>query len=193
MIIALCGAKGSGKDTVANKINELYSHITRVQDIAFADPIKKMVQHIFDLDPSNDGQYDKFKRTRVTYDLPGYLTHAVAGRHVVREIGMLMRSYDENQFVKYIDDQINLNPGWIWVVTDLRFDNELEFLRNKGAYVVKLKRSDAHSDGHITERGFEDHQCDAVMNNDLPIHQLGIRVIETFDKVIKDNYETYSR
>lgn len=193
MIIALCGAKGSGKDTVAKKIGELYSHVSRVKTVAFADPIKKMVQHIFDLDPSSEDQYDKFKRTQVTYDLRGYMTHTVTGRHVVREIGMLMRSYNESQFVKYVNDAIDSNPGWIWVVTDLRFDNELEFLRNKGAFIVKLKRADASSDGHITERGFDDEQCDAVMNNDLPIEHLGVRVIETFDKVIKENYETYSR
>lgn len=192
MIIALCGAKGSGKDTVAKKIDELYTHVSRVQTVAFADPIKKMIQHVFDLDPNSEEQYDKFKRTRVNYDLPGHMTHSVSGRHVVREVGMLMRSYDENQFVKYVDDQINANPGYIWVVTDLRFDNEYNYLRDKGAYIVKVTRSGTHADGHITERGFDDSLCDAVMNNDVSIHELGARVIETFDTMIKDNYEAYS-
>ena len=153
MIIALCGAKGSGKDTVAKKIDELYTHVARVRSIAFADPIKKVVQHIFDLDPESEVQYDKFKRTRVNYDLPGFLTHSVSGRHVVREIGMLMRSYNESQFIDYVNTNIDAKPNWIWVVTDLRFDNEYEFLRSKGAYIVKVKRTGDQADNHITERG----------------------------------------
>lgn len=193
MIIALCGAKGSGKDTVAMKLAELYSHVATVKTVAFADPIKKMVQHIFDLDPSSEEQYDKFKRTCVSISLPGYLTNTVDGRHVVREIGMLMRSYDEHQFVHYVNATISRNPGWIWVVTDLRFDNEFEYLRRMGAFIVKLKRDNASGDGHITERGFDDGSCDAVMHNDVPIQQLGPRVIETFDRPIKENYEAYSR
>lgn len=189
MIIALTGSKGSGKDTVANFIAELYSHKTRCRKIAFADPIKKEIQHIFDLDPTNEKQYDLFKRTRVVYDLPGYLTHGTSGRHVVREIGMLMRRYNVNQFVDYVDHMIDSNPDDLWIVTDLRFDNEYMFLKERGAIVVKVTKPDLPHDAHITERGFDDNLCDVVFVNDKPLHRTGIDVVKVFDPIINKEYK----
>ena len=186
MIIALCGEKGSGKDTVASKICELYSHMVPCKTIAFADPIKKVVQHIFDLDPTDETQYDHFKRIPVQYRLPGYYQHSVDGRHVVREIGMLMRGYNEQQFVDYVHTTISKEPNTLWIVTDLRFDNEYDFLRKMGATIVKIEPKIKQTDAHITERGFEDSQCDLVFKNDVALGHLGPKIIEAFDNIIKE-------
>lgn len=187
MIIALCGAKGSGKDTVAKRIRALYPNV-EVETIAFADPIKQKVQHLFQLRADSDAQYDRFKRTRVVYDLAGDTTYAVAGRHVVREIGMMMREYDEWQFINYVDQTIRANPTKLWIVTDLRFDNEYEFLSKRGAFVVKVTRAGCGFDQHISERGFEDAQCHAVLNNDTSLSELDDQIVEIFDKVINEAY-----
>lgn len=189
MIIALTGSKGCGKDTVANFISELYSHKARCRKIAFADPIKKEIQYIFDLDPENETQYDLFKRTRVVYDLPGYLTHGISGRHVVREIGMLMRRYNTEQFVEYVDRCISEHPNDLWIVTDLRFDNEYMFLKEKGATIVKITKPDLPHDAHITERGFDDNLCDVVFVNDKPLHHTGMEVVKAFDPFINKEYK----
>jgi len=114
-IIALTGAKGSGKDTVAGIIKAKYDNVAT---IAFADPIKNVVQHIFNLDPSGVDQYDLFKRTDLNFQLPGYLSQSVHARHVVREIGMLMRGYNEKQFADYVEEQFKQHPDKLWVITD---------------------------------------------------------------------------
>lgn len=185
MIIALCGVKGSGKDTVASSIATVYSEQRAVKRVAFADPIKRVVQDIFDLNPDVIDQYDQFKRTQVSYTLPGYLSHGVPGRNVVREIGMLMRGYNEQQFVDYVANTMDLDPNAIWVITDLRFENELEFVRRRGALVVKVQRQGAASDGHCTEMCFADEQCDVVFNNDVPKTLLDAKVKTVFDNFIK--------
>jgi ABC-type iron transport system FetAB ATPase subunit len=186
--LAVTGPKGSGKDTVAQLIKELYpDHI--VNCIAFADPIKKVINHIFDLDPDSLDQYDKFKRDNVEYSLPGYVRHSVPGRHVVREIGMLMRHYDQHQFTKYVRDIMTggeFVKNRIDIVTDLRFDNEYIMLKEIGAKIIKITRPNHTYDGHITERGFDDHLVDKIVMNDGDLNYLRIRVKTVIDSILKE-------
>lgn len=186
--IAITGPKGSGKDTVAQLIKELYPDYV-VNTIAFADPIKKVIQHIFNLDPTSMDQYDLFKRTRVEFKLPGYINHDVPGRHVVREIGMLMRSYDSDQFTNYVRDQVLgglQSVKRIDVVTDLRFDNEYIMMKNIGAKIIKINRPNYHYDGHITERGFDDHLVDRIIMNDGDLNFLKTRVRIVVDSLLEE-------
>jgi len=180
-IIALTGPKGSGKDTVADIIVNRYQHVTRV---AFADPIKTVVQHIFKLDKTNNDQYDRIKRSRIEICGGNHETtwKNVDGRHVVREIGMIMRSYDPSQFTKYVSDQIDkaLKSSKIFVVTDLRFDNEYIMLKEYGAEIIKILRPEYHYDGHITERGFDDYLVDRIINNDGSLEALEKQVNTIF-------------
>lgn len=187
-VIALTGPKGSGKDTVANIICAKYAHVEKA---AFADPIKKAVQHIFQLDGHSSYEYDRLKRSKISYDDPATQTtwRGIDARHVVREIGMLMRSYDEQQFNRYIQTFIieaAERRSSIFVVTDLRFDNEYIMLRRHGAKIVKITRPDYKYDGHITERGFDDPLIDYVIDNDYSLIALEEKVTEVVDKIIKE-------
>lgn len=171
MIIALTGAKGVGKDTVAALLYDVVGKGDKVKTIAFADPIKHKVMHLFGL--ANTHQYDLFKRTDVSFTLKDHLSHDVSGRHVVREIGMLMRSYDPDQFNTYVKKEIEKSPDDIWVITDLRFDNEYLMLREMGATIVKIVNPNlVQHDLHITERGFDDSLVDHVVLNDGSIEDL---------------------
>lgn len=182
-IIALTGPKGSGKDTVGMLIKDMYPHLNP-STIAFADPIKKTINHIFNLSDQSDYTYDRLKRA--TLKLKDEEEHySIEGRRLVREIGMLMRSYDEKQFTNYVVEQIQSKPDNLWVVTDLRFDNEYIVLKNLGAKVVKILRPSYNYDGHITERGFDNHLVDSMLMNDSDLEYLKIRI----NYVMKDVLE----
>jgi energy-coupling factor transporter ATP-binding protein EcfA2 len=177
-IIALTGAKGCGKDTTARILHEAYheSGKRRVRPIAFADPIKHEVMRIFGLPLIAD--YDAFKRSTLNYN-----GGTIQGRQVVREIGMMMRRYDVNQFVEYVDDKIQQDPDAIWVLTDLRFDNELIHLQNLGAKIVKIDRPIGNMiDTHITERGFDNSICDIIIENKATLEEYNTQVLHVFDK-----------
>lgn len=176
-IIALTGAKGCGKDTVADILLEHCD--INMKRVAFADPIKFEVMHIFGLKTISD--YDTFKRSLVTSN-----NNSVDGRQVVREIGMLMRKYDVNQFVTYVDDKIASDLDCIWVITDLRFDNELIHLQNLGAKIVKIDRRLDVIDTHITERGFDNSVCDVVIENKTTLDEFAKQVLEVFDKKLTE-------
>jgi hypothetical protein len=184
-IVALTGPKGSGKDTVGQMIKEMYPSFN-AKTIAFADPIKTEIQHLFDLDPENNDQYDLFKRTSLTYQLKDYLSHSVDARHLVREIGMLMRRYDEKQFTQYVVNEIRYRPTDLWVVTDLRFDNEYSILKGLGAKIIKIIRPQYQYDGHITERAFDDHLVDKILMNDNDIDYLKQRVQYIMNDITKE-------
>lgn len=183
-IIALTGAKGSGKDTVADiLISAYYTPVDgRIRRVAFADPIKHEVMRIFDL--SRIDEYDIFKRSTMTMQALGGVSFD--GRHVVREIGMMMRKYDVNQFVEYVDQQIASDENAIWVITDLRFDNELIHLQNLGAKIVKIDRPLGNIDTHITERGFDNSICDVVIENKSTLEEFNNQVLEVFDKKLME-------
>ena len=171
MIVALTGNKGSGKDTVANILVEA----ARFKKIAFMDPLKEQIQQMFGLE--TESEYDLFKRASIEYTLSDSVKKVADGRNIVREIGMLMRNIDSDQFTRRVWDEINLDMGADWVVTDLRFDNELEFMREMGALVVKIKSPETSHDDHITERGFEDSECDIIIDNNGSLDDLTVKVI----------------
>lgn len=181
-IIALTGAKGCGKDTTAQILHDAY-HISgerRVRPIAFADPIKYEIMRIFCLPIIAD--YDAFKRSTLNYN-----GRSIEGRQVVREIGMMMRKYDVNQFVQYVDDKIQQDKEAIWVLTDLRFDNELIHLQNLGAKIVKIDRPLGNViDTHITERGFDNSVCDIILENKTTLGEFTGEVLKVFDKKLTE-------
>lgn len=180
-VIALTGSKGSGKDTVGQLIASQFN----TETIAFADPIKNVINHVFKLDPNNNNEYDVFKREILEYRVVG-VPRAIAARHVVREIGMLMREYDDKQFNKYVREKIEANPEKTWVVTDLRFDNEYTMLKSIGAKIVKITRPSYTYDGHITEREFNDSLVDYTLMNDGSLDYLQIRTEIVMKQIMKE-------
>lgn len=185
IVIGLHGAKGSGKDHFF-KVAQTHLSYLNVQKLAYADPIKNEVSRIFEL--QDEEQYDLFKRTNMSYQLPGYMNHIVPGRQVVREIGMMMRSYNEQQFVKYVEDAVQSNPDVdVWCITDLRFSNELHSIKNNlNGLIVKILREGYTFDGHVTETEIDSSECDYVIrngSNDIEIYNRAI--ITTMEHILE--------
>jgi hypothetical protein len=99
---------------------------------------------------------------------------------------MLMRRYDEKQFTNYVVNEIRYLPSDLWVVTDLRFDNEYSVLKGLGAKIIKIIRPQYQYDGHITERAFDDHLVDKVLMNDGDMDYLKQRVRYVMDSIMKE-------
>jgi hypothetical protein len=176
-IIAFTGTKGSGKDTAAAI---LCKHYKDARQIAFADPIKKFIMKLFDLPTTMD--YDVFKRSTINYNF----IRVTSGRHVVREIGMLMRNYDVDQFTRYVAGEFAKYPQATFAVTDLRFDNELIMLKEQGAVVVEIANPNVPrgTDNHVTELGFASEFVDHVIYNDSTVEVFEQRLIELYKQIL---------
>jgi len=59
-------------------------------------------------------------------------------------------------------------------------------LRRHGAKIVKIARPDYQYDGHITERGFDDHLIDYVIDNNGSLGAFEVNVMDVIDKIIKE-------
>lgn len=122
MIIAVSGVARSGKDTFFSLLkSEIKDYNLRVQRLAFADQIKK------DLRPLVKRKFniDIFNPTAIEKELVRPLLVAYG-----TDLG---RRIDQNFWIKVIEPQLQKNEssGIISVITDTRYPNEQEFLKNK--------------------------------------------------------------
>lgn len=185
LVIGLHGAKGSGKDQFFKAVKANFPHLD-VRKIAYADPIKNEVCRIFGLD--DEDEYDSFKRTNLTFSLTsGYTWKQTEGRRAVREIGMMMRNYDEGQFVRYVEEEIRKAPEAVWCITDLRFDNEIKSIKNNlGGIVIKIKRTGFAYDGHVTETEIPDDECTSVIHNsNISLTEYDQLVVQEMNKILQ--------
>ena len=174
MIVGFSGAKGSGKDLAYRILKEKYSHLN-IEKIAFADPIRLKLFEIFNL---NNNTYDILKRSLINISNEYGTITTVGGRDIVRGIGMLMRSYDENQFVKYVYDKVIANTDIIYICTDVRFQNEVEMFEKLGAKIALIQREGFDYDNHPSERLISKY--DKLIVNDN---------IDNFKKQVVDFFE----
>lgn len=180
--IAVCGFKGSGKDTVCRLIkSELDALGIKSRIVAFADPIKDVVKTAFHL--SSDEEYDRFKRGTVTVDSFGT---KVSGRHILRTIGMTMRSYDYYQFVRRVNEIVERFPKEIIIISDVRFANEVLFCNDNGWPIIKVVSNSAKSDGHVSEKEVEDDLCRNVIDNGGTLDELKRKVSEIVKELIEE-------
>ncbi len=138
-IIALTGKAGVGKDTFAKKLRETFP--SKVFVVAYADLLKNICSRNF--------YYKGIKNNR--------------DRRILQTIGDIFRANDSEFFIKPV---VNMLPvademGFqYFVITDVRFENEVVNLMNKGypVEVIKLVRDfesklDDVTSTHRTEQG----------------------------------------
>jgi hypothetical protein len=125
MIIGLLGRARSGKDTVANCINELYStyEICRI-----AQPIKDSLRALY-------GWSDKH--------IEGFLKEVTdpiinkSPRDAMIELGERVKSESGQDF--FINMLLRKHKGDI-IIPDVRFQNEVDRIREAGGIIIKIER-----------------------------------------------------
>jgi hypothetical protein len=173
-VLAICGAKGSGKDTVANLIANRYKDYYLVRKYALADPIKSILMRTFSM--NNLAEYDQFKRSYITMPWGRELF----GRDILRNMGMLIRAFNPDHFIedvqyrmRCIDSQFKEGDfgsrfkDVLVIITDIRFKNDVKFCIDEKIPLIKVKRKTAQYDGHVSEQEIDDMFCKIILNNDM--------------------------
>lgn len=168
MIIALCGAAGAGKTTVAQHLVATRG-FTRLR---FADPIKDMLRAMGLHDAELDGG---LKET------PTPLLCGHTPRHAMQTLGTEWGRdcVGAGLWVAVMAARLErlaleLAPALPQVVVDdVRFPNELALLRDRGALVVRVDRPDAPGAGsHASETHAARLAVDLVLPNTGSIDDL---------------------
>ena len=141
--IGLIGLAGSGKDTAAEGLGKV-----GYWKCAFAGHLKNLAYEF-----GWDGQKNE------------------RGRTLLQDLGMAARKYNANFWI----EQIRNWPSWKnvpIVFTDVRFQNEADFVRSKGGIVVRIVRPGIISGNHESELKQADIPADIEVVNDGSIEDL---------------------
>lgn len=128
MIIGVSGKRGSGKTTLGELLELKYGFTP----VSFAATLKTMVKYYFNLteDHVNGGLKEE--------PLPQWQNYTP--RQIMIDFGQFFRRFDPDFWVKAAFKGLNLAEK-NYIVTDVRFPNEANYIKSLGGALIRLNRA----------------------------------------------------
>lgn len=185
IVIGLVGKKRSGKDTIA-KYLEKYGFIR----IAFADTLKEVCKLVFHFtDEQVYGDDLKEVVDEFWHHTPRDILQKV-GTDLFRErLPELCSNISNNIWIRSAERKMKdlISKGYNkFVFTDVRFPNELEFVKkldNSVSWKV-IRPNLKNQDNHSSEKNIDELSCDIVINNNSSLQDLDKIVTSEINKLI---------
>ncbi len=168
MIIGIHGFKQSGKDTLAKLFVDEFSF----SRVAFADKVKEALHVIFDVprEKLHGSDEDKNSLSKVRWNhLHGIQPSADSHKEFlsIRELMQIFATEMCRQVIPGIWYQyLPLHEHKHVVVSDLRFTNEAQYLKDNKALLIRVTRTGAGPTAHSSESGLADDWFDYELIND---------------------------
>lgn len=184
-IIGIAGHARAGKDTVAQLIQEEYRAIT----YAFAEPLKDMLG-VLGLDEQDLNGWRK--------DENNYDYHATP-RHMMQTLGTEWGRDSINEHIwvivaaKRIQRLNHAQPDATIIITDVRFENEADFVRRHG-FLIHVERPIKRIDGstHRSENHVNILDSDHIIINSGGLEDLreeALRIAVEISNTVKRQLE----
>lgn len=137
MLFGMVGVSGSGKDQCAKFLIKNHGFVR----VSFADALKRVVQEVFDF--SDEQMHGVDKNTKdLRYEMPsGELLTARQALQLVGTQGFRAACPDIWAMVALRKAKEYNAQGVPVVITDVRFKNECEWVKEAGGAIVKLQRA----------------------------------------------------
>lgn len=168
LLIGLHGLARTGKDTAAAYLAAHYALLS----YAFADPLKAAIVQLFDLSTAHIEGDLKEQRLPVIGKSPRQLMQLLGtewGRNMVHDKLWLLLA--QQNIANQLECDQSRYSGV--VIRDVRFENEAQWIRSQGGYVVHILRPDAQQVAtHSSESRLRVHDQDAVIYNERSIDEL---------------------
>lgn len=172
MLIGLTGKAGAGKDTVADYLVE-----RGFAKVSFADPIKQMLCALMDV--GKHQWEDRLWKERPVFmgHSPRYLAQTLGtewGRKLVHnKIWIKLALEEADRYNKAI-------------ITDVRFDNEAQAIRDHGGVVIQVLRpgheATEHT-AHSSESGVDPDLIGRTIMNDRRLKDLALEIHRVMDSL----------
>ncbi len=184
MIILLCGRSGTGKDTVADRFTDYVK-------LALADSVKLVTKEIlnscYNLDLKIEDFYDEKRKKEPIKD---YLfnNEILTIRKAMQHIGTnIFRKISDRIWIDLLIDRIKNNLEYNIIITDIRFQNELDsikttFEKQTKIISIKLVRDDIEKLNHESENSVDNIVCDYTIYN----NETKLKLFEKIKKILEN-------
>ena len=178
-IIGITGKKFNGKDTVGNYLISTYGY----KRFAFADSLKEACKCVFGL--SHEQLYGNEKECIDDYwnVSPREIFQFVGTQLFRDQIGTILPHVNNDIWVhvlkKQIIEELKLNPNQKIVITDIRFENELNMVKEINGTIVKVERCGVNNiDNHQSEIYVDSLNVNHIIYNNSTLHDLYKKIDE---------------
>jgi hypothetical protein len=174
MLIGIAGAAGSGKDTVADFLVQHHAFCK----LSWAGPLKAGLAAMGMAEPADRADKEK--------PVPGFdFTWREAAQKLGTEWG---RALDPNIWIKMAARKLDQHPNNYWVISDVRFSNEADMIRERGGFIIfvnrpgaELAKLGASESQHASEKGVMVHpDRDVIIINDGTMEDLYLKVEDEY-------------
>jgi hypothetical protein len=173
LIVGLTGRAGAGKDTAASYLCRRYGFV----QVAFADTLRSMLAAMLDdadLDPA-------WLTERQAKERPIPALHGVTPRRLLQTLGTEWgRSIHPDLWVDVLARRTGIATGAPVhdriVISDVRFPNEVTFVRFHGGQLLRLRReaTDWEKPTHVSEGLVSTLGVDEMIDNSGTLGQLEV-------------------
>jgi hypothetical protein len=210
MLVGISGFIGCGKSTVADQLTDQFGF----RKDSFATSLKDAVASMFDW-PRNmiEGDTKHSREWREQVDewwatklgIPNF-----SPRLALQLIGTdsLRNHFNEGIWFMTLENRIRKNPDLHVVISDVRFPNEVEFIKSQGGIMVRVDRGPSpvwyetammankgnslakeamtktYSSAHFSEWAWVGSKFDYVVNNNDTLESLDRQVYEIVKKIL---------
>lgn len=132
MIIGIGHTIKCGKDLASKFLIEHFNDKYQMEFVneGFSYPMKKRVAFTWGIDWKNLHDQD-FKMSKHPYiDL--------TWREILQKEGAMLRDIDKGYHIKALDSSLDSDGNYL--ILDLRFDNEFDFIKSRGGYTIRVNR-----------------------------------------------------
>ena len=182
-VVGVCGGKGHGKDTFASFLksgvskNKVGSFVTK----SFAGPLKDLASNVFGVARGDMDILEKKEamlpapividlflgslRTQTGLSVKEHGVVATTLRELLQSVGTdYIRAEDSGYWLNQAAAQIETSNSNV-VMSDVRFPNELELIKNLKGLSILIKRIDIASslDTHASETSIDESMVDLVL------------------------------
>ena len=195
MIIGVCGFIGSGKDTIADYLVNLH-HFRRE---SFANTLKDAVAQVFDWDRTMlEGRTKQAREWREQVD-PWWADRLsiphLTPRYILQQWGteVCRKNFHDDIWIASLENKLRNSQDDV-VISDCRFPNEIQAIKQAGGIVVRVVRGpepEWYDAAMSINRGPNGNSTWALSGRKL--EQLGVHASETswvgtqFDVVLDNN------
>ena len=161
-LVGLMGRKRSGKDSFASALIEDHGFAR----VAFADPLKAALLRFDPLMPTMTGA-ERLSSIVASHGWEVAKSYP-AVRKALQDYGVVIREeVDPEAWIRAAWRRIVAAPSQHVVVTDVRFPNEVAFIRSQGGTLVYIERPGLPDDGdtHVSETSTSSADADVVVLN----------------------------